>query len=206
MPGLDGFGVLRAVGVERMPAVVFVTAYDDFAVRAFEHAAVDYVVKPYTDERLLQALDRAMARREGDRAAKVQEQLRSLLGVRHASADTPESTSAPLTRILVTIGSRSVVVQLHDVSWIRADDYCATVFTSGKSYVLRESLADLERRLDPMEFMRVHRSAIVRVAAVHALDRGGTGALHCVLRDGTRVPVSRTRRDAVVAALGDARG
>jgi two-component system LytT family response regulator len=163
-------------------------------------------VKPYTDERLLQALDRAIARREGDRAAKVQEQLRSLLGVAPASATAPESSSAPLTRLLVTIGSRSVVVSLGDVTWIRADDYCATVFAGQKSYVVRESLAELERRLDPADFMRVHRSAIVRMTAVHALDRGITGMLHCVLRDGTRVPVSRTRREAVVAALGDARG
>jgi two-component system LytT family response regulator len=207
MPGLDGFGVLRSIGAERMPEVVFVTAYDDFAVRAFEHAAVDYVVKPYTDERLLQALDRAIARREGDRAAKVQGQLRSLLAISSVSATPPESiTNAPLTRLLVTVGSRSIVVPIGDVSWIRADDYCATVFTREKSYVLRESLAELERRLDAAEFIRVHRSAIVRVAAVHALDRGMAGGLACVLLDGTRVPVSRARRDAVVAALSDARG
>jgi two-component system LytT family response regulator len=92
------------------------------------------------------------------------------------------------------------------VTWIRADDYCATVFAGGKSYVLRESLNELERRLDPAAFVRAHRSAIVRVAAVQAIERSSTGAMHCVLRDGTRVPVSRSRRDVVTSALGDARG
>jgi two-component system LytT family response regulator len=207
MPGVDGFGVLRAIGADRMPAVVFVTAFDDFAVRAFEHAAVDYVVKPYTDERLLQAIDRAIARRAGDRAAKVQEQLRALLasaGGAPSILDAPPH--APLNRLLVNVGARSIVVPLEDVTWIRADDYCATVFAGGRSFVLRESLNELERRLDPAAFIRVHRSAIVRVEAVQALERVSTGAMHCVLRDGTRVPVSRSRREAVTSALGDARG
>jgi two-component system LytT family response regulator len=208
MPGVDGFGVIRAVGAERLPAIVFVTAFDDFAVRAFEHAAVDYVVKPYTDDRLLQAIDRAIARRAGDHAARVQEQLRALLAVAGGSAtpSTEAPTNAPLNRLLVNVGTRSIVVPLEEVTWIRADDYCATVFASGKSYVLRESLNELERRLDGAEFIRAHRSAIVRVDAVQALERSSTGAMHCVLRDGTRVPVSRSRREAVTSALGDARG
>jgi two-component system LytT family response regulator len=207
MPGVDGFGVIRAIGADKLPAIVFVTAFDDFAVRAFEHAAVDYVVKPYTDERLLQAIDRAIARRAGDQATKVQEQLRALLAVAGGMAtavDTP--ASAPLNRLLVNVGTRSIVVPLEDVMWIRADDYCATVFAGGKSYVLRESLNELERRLNATEFVRAHRSAIVRVDAVQALERSNTGAMHCVLRDGTRVPVSRSRRDVVTSALGDARG
>jgi two-component system LytT family response regulator len=206
MPGMDGFSVIRAIGAERLPAIVFVTAFDDFAVRAFEHAAVDYVVKPYTDERLLQAIDRAIARRAGENAAKVQEQLRALLAVAGGSSPLVAPTTAPLNRLLVNVGTRSIVVPLDEVTWIRADDYCATVFAGGKSYVLRESLNELERRLDAAEFIRAHRSAIVRVDAVQALERSSTGAMQCVLRDGTRVPVSRSRREAVTAALGDARG
>jgi two-component system LytT family response regulator len=190
-----------------LPAIVFVTAFDDFAVRAFEHAAVDYVVKPFTDDRLLQAIDRAIARRAGEHAARVQEQLRALLAVADgATAATEPVSSAPLNRLLVNVGTRSIVVPLEDVTWIQADDYCATVFAGGRSYVLRESLNELERRLNAAEFIRAHRSAIVRVDAVQALERSSTGAMHCVLRDGTRVPVSRSRRDAVTAALGDARG
>ncbi len=205
MPGVDGFGVIRAIGADRLPAIVFVTAFDDFAVRAFEHAAVDYVVKPFTDDRLLQAIDRAIARRAGEHASRVQEQLRALLAVAGGGAaltvDPPRE--APLTRLLVNVGARSIVVPLDDVTWIRADDYCATVFAGGRSYVLRESLNELERRLDAAEFIRAHRSAIVRLDAVQALERSSTGAMQCVLHDGTRVPVSRSRREAVTSALGD---
>jgi two-component system LytT family response regulator len=229
MPGLDGLGVVREVGAERMPAVVFVTAYDEFAVRAFEVAAVDYVVKPYTDERLARALDRALERRAERRAAGLQRQLLALLGgggaVRAASAtgagapphdhDGADPAAARnrnvpaapwLSRLLVTVGTRSIVVPVGEVTWIRADDYYASVFTGGTAYLLREPLTDLERRLDPREFLRVHRSAIVRLAAVRALERTAQGRLVVLLRDGTRVPVSRARRDAVVGALGDARG
>ncbi|HEU4584786.1 MAG TPA: LytTR family DNA-binding domain-containing protein [Gemmatimonadaceae bacterium] len=221
MPGLDGFDVIREVGPERMPAVVFVTAYDEHALRAFEVAAVDYVLKPFTDERLRRAMDRALKRRTERRAVEVQRQLLTLLertGVRVASerpstADEKAPSRAPatatpdyLTRLLVSVGTRSVVVPVSTVSWIRADDYYASVFAGGTAYVIRESLAELERRLDPREFMRVHRSAIVRLTMVRSLEHPANGRYHLVLRDGTRVPVSRSRHTAVARALGDLRG
>jgi two-component system LytT family response regulator len=221
MPGLDGFDVIREVGPERMPAVVFVTAYDEHALRAFDVAAVDYVVKPFTDERLRQAMDRALKRRSERRAAEVQRQLLALLegagdrvaGERSPMAEAKTSTRASdtpapdyLTRLLVSMGTKSVVVPVSTVSWIRADDYYASVFAGGAAYVIRESLAELERRLDPREFMRVHRSAIVRLTVVRSLERPANGRHHLVLHDGTRVPVSRSRYTAVSRALGDLRG
>lgn len=220
MPGLDGFGVIREIGVERMPAVVFVTAYDEHALSAFDVAAVDYVVKPFTDERLHRAMDRALARRSERRAAEVQRQLLALLGgpwsgpvvpaavAPQAAEAPPASTPLPayLTRLLVSVGTRSVVVPVDSVSWIRADDYYASVFAGGTAYLIRESLAELERRLDPREFVRVHRSAIVRLAVVRALDRPPNGRFELVLHDGTRVPVSRSRHAAVVRLLGDLKG
>lgn len=223
MPGLDGFGVIRAVGVERMPSVIFVTAYDEHALRAFEVAAVDYVVKPYTDGRLLRALDRALLRRSERRAAEVQKQLLTLLRVSsaesspgapssaahsHVPAPAPTATAGPeyLSRLLVSVGTRSVVVPVESVTWIRADDYYASVFASGTAYLIRESLAELERRLDPRDFLRVHRSAIVRLAVVRSLDRPPNGQMALVLDDGTRVPVSRSRREAVMRGLGELRG
>lgn len=219
MPGLDGFGVIRAVGVERMPSVIFVTAYDEHALRAFEVAAVDYVVKPYTDGRLLRALDRALVRRSERRAAEVQKQLLTLLRVSSAESSpgapssaahspVPTATAGPeyLSRLLVSVGTRSVVVPVESVTWIRADDYYASVFASGTAYLIRESLAELERRLDPRDFLRVHRSAIVRLAVVRSLDRPPNGQMALVLDDGTRVPVSRSRREAVMRGLGELRG
>lgn len=222
MPGLDGFGVIREVGAERMPAVVFVTAYDEHALRAFDVAAVDYVVKPFTDERLRLAMERALERRSERRAAEVHKQLVALLegAVPRRAAEglaPPDGTraSAPpaagedggyLTRLLVSVGTRSEVVPVSSVTWIRADDYYASVFADGRAFVIRESLAELERRLDPREFMRVHRSAIVRLSLVRALERPTSGRSSLVLRDGTRVPVSRARQAAVARALGDLRG
>ncbi|HET7553809.1 MAG TPA: LytTR family DNA-binding domain-containing protein [Gemmatimonadaceae bacterium] len=222
MPGLDGFDVIREVGADRMPAVVFVTAYDEHALRAFDVAAVDYVVKPFTDERLRQAMDRALKRRSERRAVEVQRQLLALLeGAGHraggessptAGEPTPFRTQASaeapayLTRLLVSVGTRSEVVPVSTVSWIRADDYYASVFAGGTAYVIRESLAELERRLDPREFMRVHRSAIVRLGMVRSLERPANGRYSVVLRDGTRVPVSRSRYTVVARTLGDLRG
>jgi two-component system LytT family response regulator len=221
MPGLDGFGVIREVGPERMPAVVFVTAYDEHALRAFDVAAVDYVVKPFTDERLRLAMERALERRSERRAAEVQKQLVALLegavprhspqglappGGTRVPAPPPVERAGYLTRLLVTVGTRSEVVPVSSVTWIRADDYYASVFADGRAFVIRESLAELERRLDPREFMRVHRSAIVRLSLVRALERPASGRCGLVLRDGTRVPVSRARQAAVARALGDLRG
>ena len=218
MPGRSGFDVIGDVGVDDMPGVVFVTAYDEHAVRAFEAQAVDYVVKPYTDDRLLAAVERAVARGHERRAAALHERLRSLLD---AAALPPSSPHAPvplesrrcaesqrpyLERLLVTIGGRSVVVDLDEVTWIRADDYCVTVFTTRSAHVMRESLSHLAERLDPATFMRVHRSAIVRLAAVRTLDRSASGQITVVLRDGTRVPISRSRREAILEALGALRG
>ncbi len=222
MPGLDGFDVIREVGPDRMPAVVFVTAYDEHALRAFDVAAVDYVVKPFTDERLRQAIGRALERRWERRAVEVQRQLLALLdgagqraGGESSSIGDETAPSRPsaavatpsyLTRLLVSVGTRSEVVPVSTVSWIRADDYYASVFAGGTAYVIRESLAELERRLDPREFMRVHRSAIVRLAMVRSLEHPANGRHHLVLRDGTRVPVSRSRHAAVACTLGDLRG
>jgi two-component system LytT family response regulator len=152
------------------------------------------------------------------RAARLQEHLRSLL---HSTSLPAASTPAPahassssstppprpfLERLLVTIGDRSIVIDLDDVTWIRADDYCVTVFTARSSHVMRESLSHLAERLDPAAFMRVHRSAIVRLASVRTLDRSVSGQAAVVLRDGTRVPISRSRREAILEALGALRG
>jgi two-component system LytT family response regulator len=199
MPGLDGIGVVRTVGADAMPPVVFVTAYDDGAVRAFDVAAVDYVVKPFTDARLYQALDRALARRHEQRAADA---YRALL-----SAVAPAATGEGyLTRVLASAGRRTSVVPIADVLWIAADDYCVQLVTPSGRYVLRERLTELERRLDPAVFLRVHRSAIVRLDAIRALDRSRDGRVAAVLTDGTHVPVGRARQRAVLDALSGLRG
>lgn len=176
MPDLDGFGVLDTLPREGPPVVILVTAYDEFAVKAFDVEALDFLVKPFSDERFYQAFDRARRRL--------------------ALAPTYRS------RLLVSSGRRSMSVPVASVSWIAADDYYARIHTDGASHLLREPLSVLERELDPKAFVRIHRSALVNVAYVRELQRGRAGRYTIVLVDGTRLDVSERRRAAVLRALG----
>jgi two-component system, LytTR family, response regulator len=174
MPDLDGFGVLRGIPAEGPPIVILVTAYDEFAVKAFEAEALDFVVKPFTDERLYHAFDRA----------------------RRRLAPTYR------TRLLVSSGRRSQSLPVASVTWIAAEDYYARIYANGASHLLRESLTVLEQSLDPRTFVRIHRSALVNVNFVRELTRGAEGRYTVVLRDGTRLDVSERRRAVVLKALG----
>jgi two-component system, LytTR family, response regulator len=174
MPDVDGFGVLRTLPAEGAPVVILVTAYDEFAVKAFEAEALDFLVKPFTDERFYHAFDRARRR------------------------------LAPIyrTRLLVSSGRRSTSVPVSSVMWIAAEDYYARIYANGASHLLRESLSALERELDPATFVRIHRSALVNVSCVRELRRGADGRCTVVLNDGTRLDVSERRRTAVLRVLG----
>jgi two-component system, LytTR family, response regulator len=189
MPEGDGFEVLaRAVGrvgAGRMPVVVFfVTAYDEYALRAFEVSAVDYLLKPFDDERLLAALREAL----------------------HDAAGVPNDDGARLARFVIRETARTYTVPVRAVDWIEGADYYARLHAAGRSHLLRESLASLERRLDPRRFHRVHRSAIVNLARVHELRPAAGGAWEAVLHDGTRLPVARGKREALERALERAEG
>jgi two-component system LytT family response regulator len=203
MPELDGFGVIREVGPARMPAVVFVTAHREFAVRAFEVHALDYLVKPFSDERFEVALDRALRRLGEAHALDWARRLAALVG------DAPPSPAPArefTNRFLITVGNRAVVVTASDVDWIEASDYYAALHVGAKRHLVRESLNQLEATLDPRQFLRVHRSAIVKIERVRELERGPDGTLTVVLQGGTRIPVSRSRREHVEVTLGRAPG
>ncbi|MEP6780342.1 MAG: LytTR family DNA-binding domain-containing protein [Gemmatimonadaceae bacterium] len=205
MPALDGFGVIRTIGAQDMPCVVFVTAFDEHAIDAFAAAATDYVVKPFSPERLLEATDRALVRIREHRVVLAHEQLLQVLGTPidpvAVAVDEPYAK-----RLLVSVGARSIVVPLTDVSLIEADGYYVRVTAASTKYTLRESLRELECRLNPQQFVRVHRSAIVRISAVVGVERIESDRVALVLANGTRIPVSRTRKDAVVRSLGSIRG
>jgi two-component system LytT family response regulator len=198
MPGLTGLDVVRQIGAEDMPPTVFVTAYDRHAIDAFELAALDYLLKPFEDDRFRQSLDRArqfVRLREVDAA---RERLIALLG----GTAAPPSTPAFLERIAVEMRGQVRVVPVERVDYIEADGPYAVVHAGGESFVIRERMQSLEERLDPARFVRVHRSTIVQLDRVEALmvARGGDYAAR--LRDGTRLRVARGRRDALAAALG----
>jgi two-component system LytT family response regulator len=185
MPRMDGFAVLDALEPGRRPVVIFLTAHDQYALRAFDAQALDYVVKPFSDARLRSAVDRARNQVEQRRRLR---------------AAPPET---PSTRYLVRIPVRSLgkttYVEVRDIVWIGASDYYAELHTRDRRrHLVRETMQHLEQGLDPALFCRIHRSAIVRIDSVVELRRG-----HVVLRDGTRLLLGRHRRGALEMALGD---
>jgi two-component system, LytTR family, response regulator len=206
MPHLDGFGVLRAYGAARMPAVVFVTAYDEFAVRAFEAHALDYLVKPVSEGRFAEALRHVRERLRSDKALELAQKLEALLAEsegrgRRAEGGGSSRGALPIRRIVVPTANGEIVLDASEVDWIQAEDYYAAIYALGKRHLIRESLASLEERLDPGHFVRVHRSAIVRLDRVRELRSTGIGEWVVVLRDGTRLPVSRRRKEQVAGAI-----
>jgi two-component system LytT family response regulator len=206
MPGLDGFGVLRVHGVERMPVTVFVTAHDDFAVKAFEAEALDYLVKPISEARFGATIARVRERmRVSDAvvlAGRLSALLRSAAGQDHQS-DRPRRTKRSGAMIAVPTATGQLLIDGDDIDWIESEDYYAGIHAGGKRYRVRESLSALESRLDPARFVRVHRSAIVRLDQVRELivDPSPEAEAVVVLRDGTRLPVSRRRLSQVKALL-----
>ena len=196
MPRMNGFEVLEALGDNRPFVVVFVTAYDSYAIEAFDVQALDYVLKPFDDRRFHRAVERAKDR---IRHARLDHLATELV---HAVSGTPSSdkpatdkqTPEPLERIVIRDGGRTVFVPLSDIDWIEAADYYVQLHVGKKSYLLREPMRDLEARLDPRRFMRIHRSAIVAIDRVAELRPSAHGD-HCVrLRDGTDLKLSRARR------------
>ena len=199
MPGLSGFEVLESLPAERPPVVIFATAYDEFALRAFDAHALDYLSKPITQDRFDIALERAREQLRGQAALRVTHQLAEFLSSDAALA-LPWSSASLSKRIVVTTAQGELVLDPTEVDWIEAEDYYAAIHALGRRHLIRESLASLERRLDPRQFARVHRSAIVRLDRVRELREDDTGT-SVVLRDGTAVPVSRRRRERLNSLL-----
>lgn len=203
MPDLDGFGVLRALLPDCPPAVVLVTAYDQFAVQAFEAEALDFLVKPFTDDRFHRALDRARKQSDSQRETDDLGRRLSTALDRLRSAD---AAAHPVyrTRFLVSSGRRSVSIPVTSVVWIEADDYYARLHLTGVSYLLRRPLNVLEHELDPRTFVRVHCGALVNMSHVRELYRGPDGRGAILLLDGTRLGISERRRAAVLRAFAGA--
>jgi two-component system LytT family response regulator len=189
MPGLDGLSVIRTHGVQRMPPVVFVTAHDQFAVRAFEAQALDYLVKPISAARFDVAMLRVRERLRLMSQAAMAERLTALLD----GAPVP-LVPADAGRLAVTTADGQLLLDPLEIDWIEADDYHATVHVRERSYRVRLSLATLETRLDPARFLRLHRSALVALDRIRelVLDRDD-GEAAVILRNGARLPVSRRR-------------
>jgi two-component system LytT family response regulator len=198
MPGADGFGVLQAIDPAAMPHVVFVTAYDEYALRAFEVHAVDYLLKPYDADRFRTALARAKERVRARPSAgdgTLDERIRRVLA---------EARPAPayLERVLVRTGTRAVFLRTDEIDWLEAEENYVRLHAGRESYLVRGTLAGLEERLDPARFIRVHRSHMVNVASIRELHPWSHGDWMIVLHDGRELMLSRRYRDRIPELAG----
>ena len=207
MPGKDGFQVLEALAADVPRAVVFVTAYDEHALRAFEVHALDYLVKPFGRPRFEAAVARAVARLEGEDALSLRRTLEAMSRGRLGSAapgslgTEPSAGGTRAERLAVRLGSRVVLVGVADVDWIESDADYVRIHAGEKVHLVSARLQALEELLDPERFVRIHRSILVNVTRVQELHRNEDGGGAVILRDGVRLRVARSRWEALEGAL-----
>jgi two-component system, LytTR family, response regulator len=196
MPGMDGFEVLRALPKENLPNVIFLTAYEQHALRAFEVNALDYLLKPVDDERFAAAVDRA--RNLGDSASRVRMSERVLRMLGRDSEKYP-------SRFVVRTGSRLQIVHVEDIAWISAAGDYTELHVGSRCHLLRESMNSLEQKLDPVRFLRIHRSRIVRTDSIAELSAIDNREYLIKLTDGTLHRSSRTHADKLNQWLNTAK-
>ena len=195
MPRVDGFGVLEALDPEALPAVVFVSAHDQYALRAFEAHALDYVLKPFDEARVDRALRRVRGQlaRSAATAPHVDPRLASLLDELRQQRRSD--------RLVVRTGGRVVFLRTEDIDWVEASGNYVRLHVGSESHLLRDSMKNMERRLDPTTFIRIHRSAIVNVDRIRELEPWFHGEYIVILRDGTRLTASRVFSDRLSALI-----
>jgi len=196
MPEVGGFAVLEALKDEGLPPVIFITAYDHYAVRAFEFHALDYLLKPFDRERFQAAIERAKRQIRRDSGARMDARILALL---EEMRETPRYSE----RLVVKTGGRVFFLNTDEIDWVEAEGNYVSIHTGKKSYLLRETITSLETQLDPKEFVRIHRSAIVRLDRIKELQPWSHGEYHVLLQDGTRLTLSRSYREKLQAALGN---
>lgn len=190
MPELDGFEVVRQVGVARMPVVVFVTAYDEYALRAFEVYALAYLLKPVDRTRFAEVLERAKAQLRRDAPSELESRLAALLD---SGADRGRADE----RLAIKVEGRILFIRIGDIDWVEAEDNHVRLHLGARTHVVRGTLTALERRLPPTRFLRAHRSAMVNVERISEVQPWFGGDYVLILADGTRLTSGRTYRERV---------
>lgn len=197
MPELDGFGVISALSGGKMPAVIFVTAYDRFALKAFEVHAVDYLLKPFDKERFVTAINRAIDQVKRQQAGELSQRLTALL------ADVrPEQKPKHLDRIAVKSSGRVVFVKVDEIDWVEAADNYVSLHVGAENHLHRETMASIEGQLPPEKFMRISRSTIVNMDRIKELQPLFHGEYTVILRNGTKLTLSRSYREKLDQLMG----
>ena len=196
MPELDGLGVIDAIGAAEMPLTVFVTAYDQHAIRAFEASALDYLLKPFSDERFEATMARVKARLDERSMKEFGQRVMKMVS---AAPSAPEKR---LDRLVVKAGGTTRFIRVIEIDWIEAAGVYVTLHVAGKELLYRAALNDLAEKLDPRRFVRVHRSALINIESVVQLEPISHGEFEAVLKNGSRTRVSRTYRGQLEKRLG----
>jgi two-component system, LytTR family, response regulator len=194
MPELDGFGVIKEIGVEGMPTTIFVTAYDEFALKAFEVHAFDYLLKPIESERFAEALDRARTQIALKDTTDSGDKLRRLL-------ESLQPNKQMLQRLAIKSTGKITFVNTADIEWIQANGDYVWIHAQGKKSLLREKISDLNSKLDPQQFVRIHRSTLVNIDRIKDLEPMFYGDYAVNLHNGTKLTLSRSYRDKLFSLL-----
>jgi two-component system LytT family response regulator len=195
MPEMDGFAVLEAIGIERLPEIIFATAYEHYAIRAFELHALDYLLKPFDQARFKEAIRHAKERFRSVRQNDGRMQISALL-------ESIKNKPQYLDRLVIKAGGRITFLSTRDINWIEADDKYVHLHTNKGSPMVRQTLSAMETQLDPRKFRRIHRSAIVNVERIKELQPLFSGEHSILLEDGTKLTLSRNYRDKLFDCLG----
>lgn len=214
LPAQSGIEVVEEINPEAMPATIFVTAYDEFAIEAFDLAAVDYLLKPFEEDRFSKAFERGLRTVRRTRVAELTDRFRGLLdlyedprsnGARGMTKDqqsgVDDASAGYLERIIVEDRTQIHVIPVEDIRYLTAEDVYVRVHTSDEDYLLRERMYEMEQRLDPREFVRIHRSTIVRLDCIDCLVRRSESDYVVQLDDAKRFRVSRSRQEDLVQRL-----
>jgi two-component system LytT family response regulator len=195
MPEMDGFAVLESIGVERLPEIIFATAYEQYAIRAFELHALDYLLKPFDQARFKDAIKHAKERFRSERQDEGRTQISALL-------ESIKNKSQYLDRLMIKASGRITFLSTDEINWIEADDKYVHLHTGKISPMVRQTLSAMETQLDPRKFRRIHRSAIVNVERIKELQTLFNGEHSILLEDGTKLTLSRNYKDKLFELLG----
>jgi len=201
MPEMDGFDVLQRVGPEHIQAIIFVTAFDQYALKAFDVHALDYLLKPFDDDRFGHALERAKLQIEAREINRLSKRLLALLEERESKHKDGPEQKGYLSRLMVKVAGRMVLLKIDEIDFVEADGNYAKLHVGRKAHLLREKMNDLEVQLDPAKFVRIHRSIIVNLDRIKELHPHFNGDYIVVLEDGRQLRLSRSRREQLEARL-----